>query len=117
MKTKLPDPNQISVMSHEETSMLLRLLVTKINEIEEREPERDRGLAEEILHLRKETREGFENIDQRFEKLETKVDQNTLAIKSLEQVTGEKFSSLESVMKGGFDSVGKLLQEISNKLD
>ncbi len=68
------------------------------------------GLVEEIIHLRKETHHGFQDlrkeISHRFENMEDKLDENTLAVQAL-----------ETIMKGGFDNVGKVLQEISNKLD
>ncbi len=67
--------------------------------MEKREPVLDQGLVEEIIHLRTE-------MNARFIELEGKTDENTLAIKSL-----------ETVMKGGFENVSKILQEISNKLD
>lgn len=124
MKTQLSRPEEIQIMSHEDAKKMFQLLIMKIHEIEEQKPKRDQGLVEELFHLRKETRDGFENINQRFNSLEDKMGKNTLAIKSLERVmnekltaTNEKLNSLEGVMQGGFDNVGKILQEISNKLD
>lgn len=117
MNGRLPKPEEIKVTSLQDTEKIFQLLLAKLHKIEERDSRRDQGLVEEILHLRKETREGFENIDKRFENLEDKVDQNTFAIKSLEMVTNEKLTALEGVMKGGFGTMGKTLQEISNKLD
>ena len=106
MSVNLPKPDELNINSLEESVEIIRLLLLKIKEIEEWESNRDRGLVEEIIHLRQETREGFSAVDKRFEKLEDKVDENTLAVKSL-----------QTVMKGGFDNVGTILQEISNKLD
>ena len=106
MSVNLPKPDELNINSLEESVEIIRLLLLKIKEIEEWEPIRDRGLVEEIIHLRQETREGFTAVDKRFEKLEDKVDENTLAVKSL-----------QTAMKGGFDNVGTILQEISNKLD
>jgi chromosome segregation ATPase len=157
-----------SLDSLEDTKTQLNLLIDKFNEIEERETVRDVGMFEEISHFRRESREGLQrlerkfeglesklgnvenklgnlenklgnvddklgnvddklgnvddklgnvddklgnvddklgNVENKFEDLESKVDANTLAIQSLEKVT-----------QGGFDNIGKLLQEISNKL-
>ncbi len=96
--------------SLEEATDIIKLLILKIKEIEEREPVRDQRLVEEILHLRRETREGFQQLR---EELVEKIDNNTLAIKGLEG----KFDSMESTMEEGFENVAKILQEISNKLD
>ncbi len=115
-----------SLDSLEDTKTQINLLIDKFNEIEERETVRDVGMFEEISHFRRESREGLQrlerkfdglesklgnvesklgNVENKFEDLESKVDANTLAIQSLEKVT-----------QGGFDNIGKLLQEISNKL-
>jgi predicted nuclease with TOPRIM domain len=115
-----------SLDSLEDTKTQLNLLIDKFNEIEERETVRDVGMFEEISHFRRESREGLQrlerkfdglesklgnvesklgNLENKFEDLESKVDANTLAIQSLEKVT-----------QGGFDNIGKLLQEISKKL-
>ena len=115
-----------SLDSLEDTKTQINLLIDKFNEIEERETVRDVGMFEEISHFRRESREGLQrlerkfdglesklgnvesklgNLENKFEDLESKVDANTLAIQSLEKVT-----------QGGFDNIGKLLQEISNKL-
>ena len=150
-----------SLDSLEDTKTQLNLLIDKFNEIEERKSVRDVGMFEEISHFRRESREGLQrlerkfeglesklgnvenklgnlenklgnvddklgnvddklgnvddklgnvddklgNVENKFEDLESKVDANTLAIQSLEKVT-----------QGGFDNIGKLLQEISNKL-
>ena len=92
MSVNLPKPDELNINSLEESVEIIRLLLLKIKEIEEW-ANRDRGLVEEIIHLRQETRVGFSAVDKRFEKLEDKVDENTLAVKSL-----------QTVMKGGFDN-------------
>ena len=143
-----------SLDSLEDTKTQINLLIDKFNEIEERKSVRDVGMFEEISHFRRESREGLQrleckfeglesklgnlenklgnlenklgnvedklgnvddklgnvddklgNVENKFEDLESKVDANTLAVQSLEKVT-----------QGGFDNIGKLLQEISNKL-
>ena len=115
-----------SLDSFDDAKTQLNLLIDKFNEIEERETVRDVGMFEEISHFRRESREGLQrlerkfdglesklgnvesklgNLENKFEDLESKVDANTLAIQSLEKVT-----------QGGFDNIGKLLQEISKKL-
>ena len=115
-----------SLDSFDDAKTQLNLLIDKFNEIEERKSVRDVGMFEEISHFRRESREGLQrlerkfdglesklgnvesklgNLENKFEDLESKVDANTLAIQSLEKVT-----------QGGFDNIGKLLQEISKKL-
>ncbi len=128
----LPNAEEIQITSLEDAATIIKLLVLKIKEVEDREPVRDQGLVEEILHLRRETREGFghlrqetrEGFQQLREELVEKIDNNTLATKglegklsSLESTVKGKFDSLESSVKGGFDNIGKILQDISNKLD
>ena len=125
---------KIKITSLQDAEQYINFLLQKMKEMEEREPIRDTGLVEEIIYLRQETRIGFENIDNRFLKLEGKMDENTRAIKSLDKrfvsldkrfdsldkrfgSLNKQVGSLESTMKGGFDNVGKVLQEISNKLD
>ena len=120
MHTNLPKADDIKIASLQEANEIIKLLILKIEEMEERETIRDTGLVEEIIHLRKETKDGFDRLENKFESLENKfesledrIDKNTLAVKSLEI----RFDSLESTVKGGFENVGQILQEISNKLD
>ena len=53
MNTPLPKSDELKISSLEEATDILKLVLQKIEEIEEREPIRDTGLVEEILHLRK----------------------------------------------------------------
>ena len=110
---KLPKSDELNITTVEEAAHVIKLLLLKIQEIEHHEPIRDQGLVEEIIHLRQETREGFDSLGNRFISLENKVDQNTLAIRSLEKMTEANTNAIQA----GFSNIGALLQEISNKLD
>ncbi len=135
---ELPKTENLKISTLEEAADIIKLLILKINEMEDREPIRDQGLVEEIIHLRTEMNAGFVGLrtemNTRFVELEGKVDENTLAIKSLggkfDQMhetmksmetemkgMGDQMKGMGDQMKGGFDNVGKILQEISNKLD
>ncbi len=110
---ELPKIENLKISSLEEATEIIKLLILKIRNIEDREPIRDQGLVEEIMHLRTE-------VNTRFIELEGKVDENTLAIKSLESKFDQMHETMKdqsTQMKGGFDNIGKILQEISNKLD
>ncbi|MBF0289742.1 MAG: hypothetical protein HQM14_18165 [SAR324 cluster bacterium] len=110
---KLPNTENLKISSLEDASSIIKLLILKVNEMEKREPIRDQGLVEEIIHLRTE-------MNTRFIDLEGKVDENTLAVKSLEIKFDQMHETMKGQgeqMKGGFDNIGKILQEISNKLD
>ena len=45
--------------SLQDAERVIHVMIEKMVEIEEREISRDQGLTEEIIHLRKETHEGF----------------------------------------------------------
>ena len=124
---EIPRPEDVRIQSWEEAGHIIRLLLAKIHQMEERKIHRDQGFFEEIGHLRQETREGFE-------KLTKQMGKNTLAIKALDkrmesvekginrldnrmESVEKGVKTLDITMKGGFDNIGKILQEISNKLD
>lgn len=103
----------IKIKTIKDAEREINRLDAELKAVQEREPFNIQGLAEEISHLRKETHEGFsqlrretrEGFSQLRQEMQEKLDKNTLAIQSL-----------ETVMRGGFDNIGKVLQEISNKL-
>lgn len=120
----LPKVNEVNLESFKDAEKIIKLLLLKIQEMEERESTRDQGIFEEILFQAKDTNKKIEDTNRKIEALEDKVDQNTLAIKSLEMVTVKGFKNMNSEisgmrkeMSGGFDNIGKILQEISDKLD
>ena len=120
----LPKVNEVNLESFKDAEKIIKLLLLKIQEMEERESTRDQGIFEEILFQAKDTNKKIEDTNRKIEALEDKVDQNTLAIKSLEMVTIKGFKNMNSEisgmrkeMSGGFDNIGKILQEISDKLD
>ena len=93
-----------SLNSLEEALVILNLLIAKIQEMEARESVRDVGIIEEIAHFRKETGAGFTQLRNEtregFEELESKVDENTLAVKSLENVMKSVDKGMKSLNKG-----------------
>ena len=120
----LPKVNEVNLESFKDAEKIIKLLLLKIQEMEEQESTRDQGIFEEILFQAKDTNKKIEDTNRKIEALEDKVDRNTLAIKSLEMVTVKGFKNMNSEisgmrkeMSGGFDNIGKILQEISDKLD
>ncbi len=124
---ELPNTDNLKISSLEEVVEIIKLLIVKIKEVENRESVRDQGLIEEILHLRKETHEGFQGMNRRLDELTLQSKTHSTILKEHSSILKEHSSilkehstslkSIESTMKGGFDNVGKILQEISNKLD
>ncbi len=100
---------EIKIESLKDAEKYFEIIFGRLDSVEQ-------GLLDEIIHLRKEITITNE-----------KLDENTQEIK----VLNKKFESLDSNvqqldttvrqmdknMSGGFENVGKILQEISNKLD
>ncbi len=107
-----PNIENLKISSFEEATEIIKLLLLKIQEIEERKPVRDQGLIEEILYLRKETHEGFQDLRKEthegFQGVNQRLDELTLQSKTHTKI----LETHSTILQGVLDK----LDEISKKL-
>ncbi len=93
---------KVKISSSQDKKGIIHILVEKINELEAE----DQALKTEIVQLRT-------DMNERLTEMNSKMDENTLAVKAL----GQTLESLDGTMKDGLDNLGKILQEMSNKVN
>lgn len=123
MKIHLPKANEVQITSLGEATEIIKLLLQKVEEIAEREPVRDTGLAEEIIHLRKETYQGFQGVNQRLDELTQHSQAHTKILEIHSTILKDHSETLKdhtTLLKGQMTimkEVVEKLDEISKKLD
>ncbi len=130
----ISDYKNIKFNSLQDAEKFCNVLVEKIEEIEDREPTRDTGIIEEIIHLRGEITPRLDQltleskaltavVEQRLGKLEKQSENQTAALGKLEKQSENQTAALGKLEKQSENQINVMekvldkLDEISKKLD